>query len=82
MLKEQIVRYLLLAAVVFPPSRRSSLKTSAMPSLYNHTEQEVYQVQRDYYAIPYGLQLSVLVEAVRSGKGKIDNLDATQTADG
>ena len=49
-----------------------------MPSPYDQTEQEVYQVQRDYYAIPYGLQLSVLVDAVRSGKGRIDNLDATE----
>ncbi len=77
MLKEKIVRTLVLAAAVFPPAVAVSQDTG-MPSVYDLTAQEVYQVQRDYYAIPYGLQLSVLVDAVRSGKGKIDNLDATK----
>ncbi|MGB6193345.1 MAG: hypothetical protein WBF42_12835 [Terracidiphilus sp.] len=77
MLKEQIVRSLILTAVVFLPTVAIS-QDSGMPDPHDQTEQELYQVQRDYYAIPYGLQLSVLVEAVRSGKGRIDNLDATQ----
>ncbi len=77
MLKTQIVRSLLLAAVVLAPTVALSQDTG-MPSVYDQPAQEVYQVQRDYEAIPYGLQLSVLVDAVRTGKGKIDNLDATK----
>ena len=72
MLKGQIS--LLLATAVFLPTGALS-QTSQQ---YDLTAQELNEVQRDYYAISNGLQLSVLVEAVRSGHGKIDNLDATQ----
>ena len=77
MLKEQIVGYPAPHGGSVPPNYRCVSNISE-PSPSNRTEQEVYQVQRDYYAIPYGLQLSVLVDAVRSGKGRIDNLDATK----
>ena len=39
---------------------------------YNQTEQDLNQVQRDYYAIPYAMQLTVLTDAAKAGQGAID----------
>lgn len=63
----------LLAALVFRPT--STMPQHSQPSQqthqYNQTEQDIYQVQRDYYAIPYAMQLTVLTDAVKAGQGKI-----------
>ena len=33
---------------------------------YNQTEQDLNQVQRDYYAIPYAMQLTILTDAAKA----------------
>ena len=40
---------------------------------YNQTEQDLIRVERDYYAIPYAMQLSVLTDAAKAGQGTIDD---------
>ena len=55
-----------------------SISTVAVPQQsqpsheYNQTEHDISQVQRDYYAIPYAMQLTVLTDAAKIGQGRID----------
>lgn len=57
-----------------------TIPTIAQPTPYNPTDQATNQAQRDYYAIPYAMQLTVLTDAIKAGQGKLDDSTAIQAS--
>lgn len=53
----------ILASILFAPV------VNAQQTNYNQTAKDIEHVERDYYAIPYAMQLTVLTNAAKVGKG-------------
>jgi hypothetical protein len=58
-----------LCVMLLPIAVHTQTPTRTLPS---QTERDIQQVQRDYYAIPYAMQLTVLTDAAKAGDGTIN----------
>ena len=58
--------------------RQQSQQTQPAGKTYDQTAVDLAQVQRDYYAIPYAMQLTVLTQAAKREKGKVDDATVQQ----